>query len=48
MTLWDLSRRQRIAILLGEKPYAGMAITAATGLTDAQRATLRALGATDD
>ncbi len=47
ITLWDLPTRQAIATLRGEQPYAGMNITAATGLTDAQRATLRALGAVD-
>ncbi|MFL5803470.1 MAG: tetratricopeptide repeat protein, partial [Roseiflexaceae bacterium] len=47
ITLWDLPTRQATATLRGEQPYAGMNITAATGLTEAQRATLRALGAVD-
>ncbi|HEU5102990.1 MAG TPA: AAA family ATPase, partial [Roseiflexaceae bacterium] len=47
ITLWDLPTRQAIATLRGELPYTGMNITATTGLTDAQRATLRALGAVD-
>jgi WD40 repeat protein/predicted ATPase len=47
ITLWDLPTRQAIATLRGEQPYAGMNITAATGLTDAQLTTLRALGAVD-
>jgi WD40 repeat protein/transcriptional regulator with XRE-family HTH domain len=47
ITLWDLPMRQRAAALRSEEPYAGMTIIATTGLTDAQRATLRALGAVE-
>lgn len=47
ITLWDLPTRRPVATLRGEGPYVGMNITAATGLTSAQRATLRALGAVE-
>jgi WD40 repeat protein/transcriptional regulator with XRE-family HTH domain len=47
ITLWDLPTRQPTAVLRGEPPYAGMAITTASGITAAQQATLRALGAVE-
>lgn len=37
-----------IAILRAQGPYAGMNITGVTGISEAQKATLRALGAVDD
>jgi WD40 repeat protein/transcriptional regulator with XRE-family HTH domain len=48
ITLWDLPTRQPTAQLRSEAPYAGMALATATGLTDAQRATLRVLGAVEE
>jgi WD40 repeat protein len=47
ITLWDLPTRQPTAVLRGEPPYAGMAITTASGITAAQQATLRAIGAVE-
>ncbi|MCL4301394.1 MAG: hypothetical protein KJ077_37180 [Anaerolineae bacterium] len=47
ITLWDLPAHQRVATLPGEEPYARMNITDVTGLTNAQRATLRLLGAVE-
>lgn len=42
---WDIETGNCLKILRSERPYEGMNITAATGLTLAQRATLKALGA---
>ena len=47
VTLWDLPAQQPVATLRGEEPYAKMNISTVTGLTDAQRATLRILGASE-
>lgn len=44
--LWDVERRACIDILCSERPYEGMNITCASGLSEAQRAALLALGAT--
>jgi WD40 repeat protein len=43
--LWDVPSGKQIAILRNERPYERMNITGVTGLTDAQRASLRSLGA---
>ena len=43
--LWDVPSARHIKDLVNEKPYEGMNITGATGLTDAQREALRSLGA---
>ena len=48
ITLWALPKLQPIATMRSEAPYAGMLSAGATGLTDAQRATLRSLGALDE
>jgi WD40 repeat protein/predicted ATPase/transcriptional regulator with XRE-family HTH domain len=48
ITVWDLPTLQPVVTLRGEAPYAGMLNGGATGLTDAQRATLRSLGAQDE
>jgi WD40 repeat protein/DNA-binding CsgD family transcriptional regulator len=45
--LWDVETDKCLKILEAEKPYEGMNITGATGLTDAQKDTLKALGAVD-
>jgi WD40 repeat protein len=46
--LWDVATLECIHVLVPPRPYEGMNITGATGLTDAQRETLRALGAVED
>jgi hypothetical protein len=46
--MWDVATGACLQILRAEGPYAGMDITDATGLSDGQRASLRALGAGDD
>jgi WD40 repeat protein len=46
--LWDIHTGECLRTLRPPRPYEGMNITGATGLTDAQRETLRALGAVED
>ncbi|MBW4522328.1 MAG: NACHT domain-containing protein [Scytolyngbya sp. HA4215-MV1] len=46
--LWDVKTGECLAILRAPRPYEGMNITGATGLTEAQRASLLALGAVED
>ncbi|GCE26507.1 hypothetical protein KDA_19910 [Dictyobacter alpinus] len=46
--LWDIERGARIRALRNERPYEDMNITGATGLTSAQRAALKSLGAVDN
>jgi WD40 repeat protein len=46
--LWDTHSGECIRTLRPPRPYEGMNITGATGLTDAQRETLKALGAVED
>jgi WD40 repeat protein len=43
----DVATGACLQILRAEGPYAGMDITGATGLSDGQRASLRALGAVE-
>ncbi|MBW4621038.1 MAG: pentapeptide repeat-containing protein [Cyanosarcina radialis HA8281-LM2] len=45
--LWDVQTGKCLKILYSPRPYEGMKITGATGLTPAQRATLVELGAVD-
>ena len=45
IVLWDVQTTARLRTLIGERPYERMNITGAKGLTDAQKAALRALGA---
>jgi WD40 repeat protein len=45
--LWDVSTGDRLKILKSKRPYEGMNITGATGLSKAQKFTLRALGAVE-
>lgn len=45
LKLWDFCSGKCLTTLIAERPYEGMNITGATGLTDAQKATLSALGA---
>ena len=44
---WDVATGACMRILRAEGPYAGLDITGATGLSDGQRASLRALGAVE-
>ncbi|MCC5661378.1 hypothetical protein LC608_31380 [Nostoc sp. XA010] len=43
--LWDVETGQYITSFISPRPYEGMNITNTTGLTEAQKATLKALGA---
>lgn len=45
--LWDIKTGKCLQTLQPPRPYEGMNITGTTGLTEAQRATLKALGAED-
>ena len=45
--LWDVQAGACLAVLRADGPYAGMQITGAVGLSEAQRATLKVLGAVD-
>src|SRR5258708_2957302 len=46
--LWDLERGEHLRTLRRDRPYERLDITGIRGLTGAQRATLRALGAVED
>jgi WD40 repeat protein/class 3 adenylate cyclase len=43
--IWDMNTGENLKFLQPERPYEGMNITGAVGLTPAQKVTLRALGA---
>ncbi len=43
--LWDVDTGECLKTLRATRPYEGMNITGVTGLTEAQKATLKALGA---
>jgi len=45
--LWDIRKGVCLATLRADGPYAGMNIAGATGLTEAQRSALKALGAVE-
>ncbi len=45
ITLWDLERGEHLRTLRRDRPYERLDITGIRGLTEAQKATLRALGA---
>jgi WD40 repeat protein len=45
--LWNINTGECLKTLRAERPYEGMNITGATGLTEAQKATLKTLGAVD-
>ena len=45
--LWDVETGECLKTLRAERPYEGMNIAGVTGLTEAQRSTLRALGAVE-
>jgi WD40 repeat protein len=46
--LWDSSTGECLKILTIDRPYEGMNISGVTGLTDAQKETLRILGAIEN
>lgn len=45
--LWDIKTGECLKTLRSDRPYEGMNITGVTGITDAQKATLKALGAVE-
>ena len=45
VALWDLERGEHLRTLRRDRPYERLNITGIRGLTEAQKATLRALGA---
>jgi WD40 repeat protein/DNA-binding SARP family transcriptional activator len=47
LRIWDVQTGACLRVLRAPGPYAGMNITGATGITEAQRAALRALGAVE-
>jgi WD40 repeat protein len=47
LRLWDVNAGSCVQVFRGDRLYEGMNITGATGLTAAQRVTLRALGAVE-
>jgi WD40 repeat protein len=46
--LWEVQTGACLKTLRSERPYEGMNITGATGLTEAQRTALKALGAVEE
>src|SRR5947209_16045231 len=46
--IWDLERGEHLRTLRRDRPYERLNITGIRGLTEAQKATLRGLGATED
>jgi WD40 repeat protein len=46
--VWDLQSGERLKTLRRDRPYERLNITRITGLSEAQKATLRALGAIED
>lgn len=46
--LWDVNTGENLETLRTKRPYEGMQVKGVTGLTEAQLATLKALGAVDD
>ncbi len=46
--LWDVETGECLKTLRPDRPYEGMNITGVTGLTEAQKSTLKALGAVED
>jgi len=45
ITLWNLESGEQLRTLRRDRPYERLTITGIRGLTEAQKATLRALGA---
>jgi WD40 repeat protein len=48
ITIWDLHSGEHLRTLRRDRPYERLNITGIRGLTEAQKATLRALGAVED
>ena len=48
INIWDLERGASLRTLRRDRPYERLNITGIRGLTEAQKATLRALGAVED
>ena len=48
INVWELESGERLRMLRRDRPYERLDISGVRGLTDAQRATLRALGAIED
>jgi WD40 repeat protein/transcriptional regulator with XRE-family HTH domain len=48
INIWDLERGEHLRTLRRDRPYERLEITGIRGLTEAQKATLRALGAIED
>ncbi len=48
INLWDLERGEHLRTLRRDRPYERLNITGIRGVTEAQKATLRALGAVED
>jgi WD40 repeat protein len=48
ITIWDLERGEHLRTLRHDRPYERLNITGIRGLTQAQKVTLRALGAIED
>jgi WD40 repeat protein len=46
--IWDVKTGACLKTLRSKRPYECMNITAVTGLTEAEKSTLRALGAVED
>jgi WD40 repeat protein/transcriptional regulator with XRE-family HTH domain len=46
--LWEMSSAEHLCTLRADRPYERLSLVATTGLTEAQKATLRALGAVED
>jgi WD40 repeat protein len=45
---WDVKTGECLKTLISERPYEGMNITGVTGLMEAEKASLKALGAVED
>jgi len=45
--LWDVKTRRYLKMLRSDRPQVGMNISAVTGITEAQKAMLKMLGAVD-
>ena len=48
VTFWNMETGEFLKTLRADRPYEGMNITGITGLTDAQKVTLKVLGAVED
>ena len=48
MTFWQVAKQQKVQSLIAPGPYSGLNITGVTGISEAQKAALRALGAVEE